>query len=48
VKGVEKWWQSVKDCEYWSGSIVGLLWDELWPEAQKELTKIYEKTIEPN
>lgn len=43
---IEKWWETVKDSDYWSGAIVGLGWDDLWPEAQEEIRQIGYKLLE--
>lgn len=42
---VESWWSLFKDNAYWSGAIVGLDWDELWPEAQENLRFIYDVAV---
>lgn len=41
-KKIEIWWNETRDNEYWSGSIVGLRWHQLWDGAKDELRKIYE------
>jgi len=45
---VEMWWNSVKDNQYWSGSIVNLTWNQLWDEAKEELYQIANKLEELN
>ena len=42
---VELWWGKVKDSIAWSG-FVGMTWEELWPEAQADLTRIYLAAVE--
>ncbi len=37
----KNWWNSVKDYPIWSGAIVGLDWDELWPDAQGMLVEVW-------
>ncbi len=37
----KRFWGAIKDNDYWSGSIVGLEWEELWQEAREEIQRIY-------
>jgi hypothetical protein len=37
----EDWWNSVKDSPMWSGAIVGLTWDQLWPDAQRCIENLW-------
>jgi hypothetical protein len=39
---VAEWWERNRMNPYWSGSIVGVPWGELWPEAKTELTTLFE------
>ena len=46
MKDIEEWWNSVKDSGIWSGAIVNIPWDGLWPLAQQEIAEIYKAAIE--
>jgi len=45
---IKLWWNSVKDSDLWSGAIVGLEWDELWPEAKESIMQIADKLDQLN
>lgn len=40
-KQVSKWWNSVCKHSSWSGAVINLPWDELWPEAKADISEIY-------
>ena len=43
---VEDWWNGVKNYLSWAGAIGGLDWEELWPEAQEALERIFDAARE--
>lgn len=43
---VQVWWDEVKDNQFWSGAIVGMEWNELWPEAQTEIEELFDKAYQ--
>ncbi len=38
---VEKWWDGVRYNAYWSGAVVGTLWEDLFDDAKEEILIIY-------
>ncbi len=39
----KEFWEKVKDNECWSGGMVNLEWDELWPSAKLDIIQIYDE-----
>jgi hypothetical protein len=42
---LKAWWDAVKSSDSWTGAIVGLSWDELWPEARTSLEALADAAI---
>jgi hypothetical protein len=40
---VDEWWDQVKDSTVWADVMRDRPWDGLWPGAQNELEKIFER-----
>ncbi|MCK4579404.1 MAG: hypothetical protein KAU50_11490 [Candidatus Marinimicrobia bacterium] len=44
-KEIEKFWEAIKDSNVISGAIIGLSWNQLWPEVKDMIKEIYEKVM---